>query len=177
MAEHKKSNAVQIAALAFCTAILFTGQVLLAALPNIEIVSLLILLYTKWFQKQALVIIYVFVLLEGIFYGFHLWWFGYLYIWLLLWILGMFLSRAVHSKWVWAAAGGVFGLGFGFFFSLVYLFTGGIHVAFGWWVAGIPFDIIHGVGNFILILCLFSPLDLAYKSVLKVQKMNPQRKK
>ena len=33
--------------------------------------------------------------------------------------------------------------------SIPYLFIGGIHTAFAWWVSGIPFDMIHGVSNFV----------------------------
>lgn len=34
----------------------------------------------------------------------------------------------------------------------------GIHTAFAWWVSGIPFDMIHGVSNFVLMLVLYKPL-------------------
>ena len=42
--------------------------------------------------------------------------------------------------------------------AIPYLFVGGIRTAFAWWVAGIPFDIIHGISNFILMLILYKPL-------------------
>lgn len=42
--------------------------------------------------------------------------------------------------------------------SIPYLFIGGIHTAFAWWVSGIPFDMIHGVSNFVLMLVLYKPL-------------------
>ena len=50
-------------------------------LPNIELVTLLFILYTLAFGKKVFLMIYVFVLLEGIFYGFGLWWLNYTYIW------------------------------------------------------------------------------------------------
>ena len=65
----------------------------------------------------------------------------------------------------WAAAGGGFGLLFGLFFSLIYLLAGGIPTALAWWIAGIPFDILHGVSNFILIRILFQPLDRLYHTI------------
>ena len=40
-----------------------------------------------------------------------------------------------------------------------YLFLSGPQAAFAWFVAGIPFDITHGVGNFFVCLALFKPLD------------------
>ena len=65
-------------------AILLIGQVGMAFLPNIEPVSTLIILYTLTHKKYTFYIIYVFVLLEGILYGFGIWWISYLYIWSIL---------------------------------------------------------------------------------------------
>ena len=64
----------ELVTLAACTAILFVGQIALAFLPNIEVVSLLIILYTLTFKKRVLWIIYGFALLEGMLYGFSFWW-------------------------------------------------------------------------------------------------------
>lgn len=165
MGKNSRLTPKELVVLAVCTAILFVSQIALSFLPNIELVTLLILLYTRWFQKKALFIIYAFVLLEGVFYGFHFWWFGYLYIWALLWIIASVLDKKPREIWVWAAAGGAFGLLFGFFFSLIYLLVGGVPTAVAWWIAGIPFDVLHGIGNFILIRVLFYPLDRLYHKI------------
>ena len=63
------------------TGIVFLGQVFMGFLPNVEIVTLLFILYTLVFGKKVFLMIYVFVFLEGIFYGFGLWWLNYLYVW------------------------------------------------------------------------------------------------
>lgn len=47
---------------------------------------------------------------------------------------------------------------FGAMCSTPYLFIGEIHTAVAWWVSGIPFDMIHGVSNFVLMLVLYKPL-------------------
>ena len=65
---------------AFLAAILVIVQVAFSFLPNIEFVSLLIILYTLVFEKRTVVIIYLFALLEGILYGFGVWWIMYLYV-------------------------------------------------------------------------------------------------
>ena len=59
------------------TAVVFVAQVAMGFLPNIELVTLLFILYTLAFGKKVFLMIYVFVLLEGIFYGFGLWWLNY----------------------------------------------------------------------------------------------------
>ena len=131
----------------------------MAALPNIEPVSLLIVLYTLAFRKKALFPIYVFVFLEGILYGLHLWWVIYLYIWLILWGAVMLLGRRRHSPVQWALVTGIFGLLFGFLGSFVYIPVSGVRAAAAWWIAGIPMDLIHGAGNFVLTIVLFRPLS------------------
>ncbi len=79
-----KRKTYELILMGMLTGILFMGQVLLAFLPNVEIVTFLILLYTLVFGRKVFIMIYTFVLLEGIFYGFGLWWINYLYIWSLL---------------------------------------------------------------------------------------------
>ena len=62
-------------------AVLLVVQVALAPLPNIELVSLLVMLFTLALGRYVAYSLAVFVLLEGLIYGFGLWWFSYLYIW------------------------------------------------------------------------------------------------
>lgn len=133
-------------------------QAAMSPLPNIEPVSLLVLVYALVFGWDVFYIIYTFVLLEGLIFGFHLWWVTYLYIWSL-WALAVLLAgrRKEHGPLVWAAASGAFGLGFGALCALPYL-AGGPWAAFSYWVAGIPFDVLHCVGNFALALLLERPL-------------------
>ena len=59
-----------LAQMGLCTASLFIGQVVLSVLPNIEIVSLLVILFTLFYGKNVFFIIYSFVILEGFLYGF-----------------------------------------------------------------------------------------------------------
>ena len=91
-----KQNARELAILGLFTAILFLGQVFLAVLPNIEVVSLLIILYTLTCGKKVFLVIYAFVLLEGFCYGFGIWWFSYLYIWSILALLAHIFLSLIH---------------------------------------------------------------------------------
>lgn len=133
-------------------------QAAMSPLPNIEPVSLLILVYALVFGRDVFYIIYTFVLLEGLIFGFHLWWMTYLYVWSL-WALAVLLAgrRKERGPLVWAAASGAFGLGFGALCALPYL-AGGPWAAVSYWMAGIPFDVLHCVGNFALALLLERPL-------------------
>ena len=151
-------NARRLALLGILTAVLLGGQVALAALPNVEIVSLLVILYSILLGRQVFLIIYVFVLLEGCLYGFGLWWVSYLYVWALLAIIALALRRTEASALFWAILSGFFGLAFGALCALPYLVTGGIAAAISYWLAGLGFDLIHCVGNFLVFLLLFRPL-------------------
>jgi energy-coupling factor transport system substrate-specific component len=129
----------------------------MAVIPNVEPVTLLLILYTLFLGKKVLFVIAAYLLLEGCFYGFGLWWIMYLYIWPLLAFLTYKLRRQ-RSVWVFAILSGLFGLFFGALCSIPYLFMGGIASAFAWWISGIPFDLIHCASNFVLCLVLFPPL-------------------
>lgn len=142
---------------AFLAGILFVVQVALMHLPNIELVSLLVMLYTLLFGKQIIGILAVFVVLEGILYGFGIWWISYLYIWGILAGGTWLLQRMKMPNWSYAVLSCVFGLSFGFFCAIPYL-SGGIGAALSWWISGIPFDIIHGISNLVIAFLLFRPL-------------------
>ena len=108
-----KHSASEIAVLGLMTAILFGVQIALAPLPNIEAVSLLIVLYTRHFRAKTLAVIYAFALLEGLLYGFGLWFVNYLYVWTVFWLLATLL-RNLKGLWGWVLLLAGFGLGFGF---------------------------------------------------------------
>ncbi|BBF41803.1 substrate-specific component CbrT of predicted cobalamin ECF transporter [Lachnospiraceae bacterium KM106-2] len=158
-------NTKLLVSLAMLTSILLLGQIALAPLPNIEIVSLLIILYTLLLGKYVYYIIYGFAVLEGLVYGFGLWWFMYLYVWTILAIITM-IFRKNRSPVFWAIVSGLFGLSFGFLCSFPYFITGGIGGGVAFFLSGIPFDITHSIGNVIVALILFQPLYSILKRFL-----------
>ncbi len=153
------SNAIlRIAAMGALSAILVVGQLGMSFLPNIEPVTTLIILYTLTYKKQVFPIIYTFVLLEGIIFGFGIWWVSYLYIWSILAFVVLALKK-MDSAVLWAVVSGFFGLSFGALCAVPYLISGGLYAAFAYWSSGIVFDILHCAGNFMLTLILYKPLS------------------
>ncbi len=146
-----------IAIIGMMSAIMVATQFCLSFVPNIELVSLLIILYTLTFGWRSIYIIYVFVAVEGLIYGFGLWWFSYLYIWLILYLITKLFHR-VQSPLYWAIISGAYGLSFGALYSITVMITSGIQGGLASWVQGIPFDIAHCAGNFVVTLILFKPL-------------------
>lgn len=147
--------------------LLWAAQVALAVLPNIELVSLLILLYMQAFPRAGAGAVGVFILLEGLLYGFGIWWVNYLYIWPLL-ALCCWLLRGERPVAVFAALLGGFGLIFGALCALPYLLVGGWTAGFAYWVAGIPFDIAHCLGNVVATLLLYRPLLRCLRQLRRV---------
>ena len=84
----------EIALFGILGALTFGAKVAMSFLPNIEPVSLLIMLYAVVFGRKALYPIYLYVLLEILFYGIQLWNINYLYVWLVLAIGAWMLRRS-----------------------------------------------------------------------------------
>ena len=160
-----KFTARDIALIGVMIATLEVAKLAMSYLPNIELVTLLIILYTLFFGNKIYYALAAFVLLEGCLYGFGVWWFMYLYIWPLLAILTNIVKKQ-QSVWFWSIFSGVYGLFYGALCSITYIFISGFKGAFAWWVAGIPFDIIHCVSNFIICMVLFIPL----RKVMRIMK-------
>ena len=160
----KRGKILELTVFALLGALMFCAKMALAALPNIEPVSLLILVYTAVFGKKAVYPIYVYVVLEFLIWGLGLWNINYLYVWLVLYFLGL-AFRNMESAWGWAILAGAFGLAFGLICTPVYCVSGGWAFGLSWWVSGIPYDVLHCVGNFVSVLVLRRPLVRALSAM------------
>ena len=138
-------------------AVTFGAKVAMSFLPNIEPVSLLVMLYAVVFGRKGLYPIYLYVLMEILFFGISLWNLNYLYIWLIL-AAAAYLLRKMEHPLGWAILSGTFGLLFGALCGIVDVFIGGFSYAAAKWVSGIPFDISHCIGNFVIAALLFKPM-------------------
>ena len=133
-------------------ALMFAFQVALSGIPNVHITAVLIILTAVFFGWRCMYSIAVFIMLEGFFWGFAMW-----YLWPILGIAAV-LMRKNDSALVWAIVAAVHGLIFGALCSIPYLFIGGWTMALSYWVSGIPFDLVHGVSNFLLAFLLLPTL-------------------
>ena len=80
----KKLTIGDIALMGVMVAVIEVCKVALNFLPNIELTSFWIIMFTLLFRWRILFVIPVFILVEGAMYGFGLWWIMYLYAWPLL---------------------------------------------------------------------------------------------
>ena len=155
----------KITRIALLSAILYVSKVALEFLPNVELVSLLTVLYTLVFGKEAFLIVTVFNLFELIQWGFGTWWVSYLYVWPLLVLITLLLKRVIKEEFlIWSVVSGLCGLIFGSLFAIVYLPVDPAY-ALAYWISGLPWDVWHGVCNFVLMLVIGKPLYLRLKKI------------
>lgn len=147
----------ELCALSLIGALMLGLQAAMSFLPNIHLSALLIILSAIFFGWKCLYSVVVFIVLEGLVWGFGLWWFCYWYLWPLLAVVAV-LMRNNRSPLIWAVTAGIHGLLFGLLCSVPFLFIGGWTLAFSYWVSGLGFDLMHCAGNFLLTLVLFKPM-------------------
>ncbi len=138
-------------------ALTFAAKYVMSPLPNIEPVSLMVMLFAVVLGRKWVYPVYLYVLLEILTYGISLWNVYYLYVWAVLAIVAYLFRRFQHPLF-WAAVSGGFGLLFGALCGITDIFIGGIEYAVAKWISGISFDLLHCGGNFVIALVLFVPL-------------------
>ena len=153
-----KLSPLEISTLALMGALIFGAKFALASLPNVNINAVLIILTTLFFGWRALYAVAIYVLLEGLVFGFQIWWFSYVFVWPLLVVVAM-AFRKNDSALIWAVIAGLWGLLFGPLMYIPYFcILGGWKGYFAMWIAGIPYDLTHAAGNFVFTLVLYPPL-------------------
>ena len=138
-------------------ALTFAAKYAMSYLPNIEPVSLMVMLFVVVFGRKWVYPVYLYIAMEILFYGISLWNINYLYIWAVLALAAGCMKKMQHPLG-WAILSGAFGLLFGALCGIVDIFIGGFGYAAAKWVSGIPFDIAHCAGNFVIALLLFVPM-------------------
>ena len=144
-------------ALSLLSCLMFGAKFALQNIPNVHLGAVLLIVATLRFGYKALYMVFVYIMLEGLFFGFSIWWVPYTYIWAIL-VLAVLPQRKHRSWLLLAITGAMHGYLFGAMCSLVTMVLSGVKAAFAFCVSGIPYDLIHGTSNFILCLVLVRPL-------------------
>lgn len=147
-----KLNTKETALFGMLGAVMFASKMLMEILPNIHLLGTFIVAITVVYRKKALYPIYIYVLLNGIFAGFAMWWIPYLYVWTILWAAVMILPKNMPKKIapiVYAIVCALHGFGFGVLYAPAQALMFGLNfdATLTWIAAGLPFDIIHGISN------------------------------
>ncbi len=155
--------------------LMYLSKILLEFLPNIHLLAVLTIAYTVVYRQKALYPIYVYVLLLGLMNGFSMWWIPHLYLWTILWGVTMLLPKKmpkVAAPIVYIIVAGCHGFLYGTLYAPAQAIMFGLDFngMVAWIIAGLPFDITHGIGNMIggiLIVPIISVIRLAERTHVK----------
>ncbi len=152
-------------------ALMYASKIAMEMLPNIHLIGVFVVALTVVYRKRALYPIYIFVLITGLFSGFALWWIPYIYIWTLLWGTVMLLPKNMNKftrPFVYMSVCALHGFLYGTLYAPTQALMFGLDFSgmIAWIVAGLPFDLIHGISNFFcasLIVPIIHALNIAEK--------------
>ena len=162
---NKSLTTKELVIFAMLGTVMFCSKIIMEVLPNIHLLGMFTMTYTIVYRKKALIPIYVYVLLNGLYAGFNIWWIPYLYIWTILWAITMLLPRNMSKKTkliVYPIVCCLHGLLFGTLYAPAQAIMMGLNFksTVAWIIAGLPWDAIHGAGNLVAgtLICPLSEL-------------------
>ena len=77
-------------------AMMLCSKFIMEGLPNIHPIAMFVILLTVVYRSRALIPVYIYVILDGLRWGFGVAWLPYIYIWLPLWGAAMLLPRSAR---------------------------------------------------------------------------------
>lgn len=175
MTRRKGFSVFELVLLPMLGVLMFISKLLMEFLPNVHLLGMFIMVFTLVYRWKALVPIYIYVFLAGIYGGFAPWWWANLYTWAVLWGVAMLLPRRMPG-WlaavIYPSVCALHGFAYGvlcapmqaLFFNLTWEGT------VTWVVAGFPYDVTHGIGNLLsglLILPLTALVTRLSRTIFK----------
>ena len=150
--------------------IMFISKTIMEFLPNIHLIATFIAVFTLVYRWKALIPIYVYVFLVGLYNGFGTWWYPYIYIWTVLWIFIMLIPKELSIKKRVAISTffcGLHGILYGTLYAPFQALAFGLNFEgmIAWIAAGLYYDVVHMCGN-IALSVLILPL---YKVIMKLE--------
>lgn len=166
-----KLTVFEMVLFAMFSAMMFISKIVMEFLPNIHLIGMFVVLLTVVYRKKALIPVYLFVLLQGIYGGFAVWWIPYLYVWTVLWAVVMLLPKNMGKTAqmiVYPIVCALHGLLFGVLYAPVQMlvFSFDFKQIVAWVAAGLPFDITHAIGNLVAGLLIY-PMSVILKKLNK----------
>ena len=149
-----KLNIKETAVFALLGALMYATKIIMEILPNVHLLGVFIVAITAVYRKKALYPIYIYVFINGLFSGFAMWWIPYLYIWTVLWGAVMLLPKNIPERArpiIYMTVCALHGFLFGTLYAPAQALLFGLDFKgmIAWIAAGLPWDFVHGVSNFI----------------------------
>lgn len=164
-----KPTVKEVAVFGMMGAMMYASKIAMDFLPNIHLLGVFTVAITVVYRKKALYPIYIFIFLIGLFSGFDLWWMPHLYLWLILWAATMPIGEKPPAKIrpaVYMLLCAVHGFLYGALYAPAQALMFGLSFEgmISWIIAGIPFDITHGISNFFCGVLIY-PMVVIFKKV------------
>ena len=149
-------------------AVMYCSKIFMEFLPNIHLLGVFTIAFTIVYRKKALYPIYVYILLNGLFAGFNMWWIPYLYLWTILWGVTMLLPKNT-PRFVYILVCGAHGFLYGTLYAPAQAIMFGLSFKgmIAWIVAGLPYDCVHGIGN-LCVGILIAPIVMLLRKLDRV---------
>lgn len=162
----------EITIFAMLGAVMYVSKIVMEFLPNVHLLGVFTIAFTVVYRKKALYPIYIYILLLGMFNGFSSWWIPHLYLWTVLWGVVMLLPKNMPKKLrplIYMLVNAAHGFLYGTLYAPAQAIMFGLNLekTVAWIVAGLPWDAVHGVSNFVcglLIVPIISVLRMAEKN-------------
>ena len=148
--------------------LMFVSKIIMELLPNVHLLGMFVITFTVAFRLKALIPIYLYVLLNGLYAGFNAWWVPYLYVWTILWAFAMLIPKKT-PKWlaciIYPALCALHGLAFGTLYAPAQALLFGLNFEqmLAWIAVGFPFDVIHCISNLCTGLLIYPLSELLKK--------------
>lgn len=166
-------SVANIALVGVMAATLEAVKLALSALPNVELVSLLLALYSYVFGLVGVLASVIFVAAEVLVWGLSSWVISYLIYWPLLALVFWLVGKKISNRFIITGIAVVMTFFFGILTSLV-----DIGLFSGYWsrfwdrfliyyLRGVQFYVVHIVCNAVVFLILFKPLEALFKKLKK----------
>ncbi len=152
-------------------ALMFCSKIIMEAAPNIHLLGMFVMLCTVVFRVKALIPIYLYIIVQGIYAGFAPWWVPYLYVWTVLWGTTMLLPKKMPRRVamiIYPAVCALHGFAFGIIYAPGQAFIYGLNFeqTLAWIATGISFDVTMGISN-IFMGMLVLPLSELMQTLLR----------
>ncbi len=152
-------NSKSLAVIAIFSAMIFAMQIVLSSIPNVEVVTLLFVIYSNFLDlKHNFLVAIIFVIAMGLFWGTGTWIIFYAIIWPLLVVLCHLLKLRTRSLLFTTVFIAFFSILFGIVASIEAIVFWGLDLGIAYYLRGLLFDFIHMFSNIIIFVLLYEPV-------------------
>ena len=158
--EKNLSNGNKYLLLGLCAIFGIAGRILLSPIPNVQPVTVIVLLAgMRIGAKESVFLATVIALFSNLIIGHGIWTIYQAAGWSLIGLLGALLSDKMDtlSKLIYFSA--LSGIIFNWFVSLSILHSVGVELLLPYIIAGLPYDLLHVVGNITFVIWFSAPLS------------------